>query len=91
MEKKAKFQPGRLLATPGVMDSINPNELAVAMSRHLGGDWGELCESDAALNDAALTTGNRILSAYVSSTGIKFWIITEADRSCTTALLPDEY
>ena len=63
------------------------------LNRHVSGDWGELCEEDKELNDQALHDGNRILSAYETSAGYtrKIWVITEADRSVTTLLLPEEY
>jgi len=61
------------------------------MARHAQGDWGELCPEDAQENELSLREGFRLLSAYISSTGVKFWIITEADRSATTFLLPGEY
>jgi len=61
------------------------------MSRHHRGDWGDLDEEDKAANDQALIDGGRLFSAYHSATGIKVWIITEADRSATTVLLPSEY
>jgi len=62
-----------------------------ALQRHVAGDWGELDEEDKKANDGALQTGERLLSAYQSATGTKFWIITEADRSVTTVLLPEDY
>jgi hypothetical protein len=86
-----KFQLGRLVATPGALEAVPLHDIKAALARHHSGDWGEVCESDGALNDEAITDGSRILSAYVSSNDTKFWIITEADRSCTTVLLPSEY
>lgn len=59
--------------------------------RHVNGDWGDVPAEDAAANDDALTSGNRIMSAYRMADGTPFWIITEADRSVTTLLLPEEY
>ena len=59
--------------------------------RHLTGDWGELSEADKAENELSVREGFRILSAYTMSKGVKIWVITEADRSVTTFLLPDEY
>lgn len=52
---------------------------------------GDCCPADAAANDAALCDGDRILSVYHTHDRVKFWIITEADRSATTVLLPDDY
>ena len=59
--------------------------------RHVTGDWGELDQDDAKANDLAVREGSRILSAYRTARGIRIWIITEADRSATTLLLPQEY
>ncbi|MDE3075945.1 MAG: plasmid related protein [Chloroflexota bacterium] len=59
--------------------------------RHVSGDWGELDEEDKAENELSLREGFRLLSAYTLRNGEKIWIITEADRSVTTLLLPDEY
>ena len=61
------------------------------LSRHVTGDWGTVGDEDKKLNDAAVKDGTRILSAYQTSAGEKLWVITEADRSSTTILLPDEY
>lgn len=65
-----------------------PEELLV---RHARGDWGELCEEDRRANHIAVACGYRVLSAYVLPSGIRLWCLTEADRSVTTLLLPDEY
>lgn len=59
--------------------------------RHALGDWGDMAQEDAAANDAALQNGDRLLSAYQFEDGFKVWIITEADRSSTTVLLPEDY
>ena len=66
------------------------------LTRHLAGDWGDVGQEDAALNDSALSEGFRILSSYVIPSGMfelsdRLWIITEADRSYTTILFPSEY
>lgn len=61
------------------------------IERHVAGDWGTVCEEDWWQNDLALKEGSRILSAYVTLKGVKLWVITEADRSSTCILLPDEY
>ena len=62
-----------------------------ALRRHVYGDWGDLDDEDKAENEFSVENGYRILSSYTSSNGIKFWVITEADRSATTVLLPEEY
>ena len=86
-----RFPPGTIVSTPGVLTRVPPEELLAALGRHLTGDWGELDEHDWRANDSALLDGTRLLSAYVASNGERFWIITEADRSSTSSLLPDEY
>lgn len=62
-----------------------------ALARHAAGDWGDLCDEDWHTNNEAPKNGARLFSAYHSDDGVKFWIITEADRSVTTVLLPEEY
>ena len=89
----SKFELGQIVATPGALDALaeakqSPSEL---LSRHLSGDWGELCEEDRQENELSLREGFRLLSAYRLATGQKLWIITESDRSATTLLLPSEY
>ena len=84
---------GRVVATPNAIDALkqsgqSPSEL---LNKHLSGQWGDLCEEDRRLNDAAVVNGDRVLSAYVLSNGVKLWVITEADRSSTCLLLPSEY
>jgi hypothetical protein len=59
--------------------------------RHATGDWGEMCDDDKQSNEAAIGHGTRLLSAYRLCDQTKVWIITEADRSATTILLPEEY
>lgn len=86
-----KFPLGRLLMTPGAQDSVPPSEMMQALRRHARADWGELDEEDRRANDRALLDASRLLSAYKTETGVTFWIITEADRSATTVLLPKEY
>lgn len=85
------FRIGQLLMTPGVMDQISHDEILSAVQRHANCDWGNLCKEDKKQNDLALKNGGRLFSAYRTSQGIKFWVITEADRSATTVLLPEEY
>ncbi len=87
----AKFPTGRLVATPGVLARVPANEVLLALARHVRGDWGELDLHDREANDEALRTGERLLSAYVATNGVRFWIITEADRTSTCTLLPEEY
>lgn len=82
---------GRLLATPGALREVPNDEMARALSRHQRGDWGEVCEADRQENELSYEKGFRLLSVYRTASGTKFWVITEADRSATTVLLPEEY
>jgi len=90
---KAKFPLGRCVATPGALDALAAagQEPSFFLDMHAVGEWGECGAEDAAANDEALMDGSRILSVYHTLRGEKLWIITEADRSVTTLLLPDEY
>lgn len=85
------FNPGRFLATPGVVETFSTDFVFQCISRHLNCDWGDVCPEDAQENDFSTEEGFRIVSAYHHPDGKKLWIITEADRSATTALLPEEY
>ena len=82
---------GMLVATPNALANVKSDEIQKALQRHVSGDWGELDDDDKKANDEALQTGERLLSAYKTATGTKFWIITEHDRSATTILLPSDY
>lgn len=74
------------------MPSKMPDSYRLSFLRHhLAGDWGQVCSADAAENDLSVKEGFRILSVYTLKTGARIWIITEADRSVTTVLLPAEY
>ena len=92
-QRKPLFALGHLVATPGALQALEESDenAAAFIARHLKGDWGKLCNEDRKANDAAVEQGLRILSSYTTSTGTKLWIITEADRSVTTLLLPSEY
>lgn len=85
------FQPGQIVATRGALSALSREDIMKALRRHLSGDWGDLSTEDKQENDFAVNNGFRILSSYSSKKGVKFWIITEADRSATTVLLPEEY
>ena len=95
---RPRFEPGQILATPGALKALERDQQSPAefLDRHVRGDWGEVCDEDAAANDAALQDGSRLLSAYSTRGGHKIWIITEAaddrgQRAATTILLPEEY
>lgn len=85
------FPLGQLVATPNALDHITHDDIMAALQRHVAGDWGDVCAEDKQSNDDAVAEGMRILSAYRAANGTKFWIITEADRSVTTILLPEDY
>jgi len=88
-----KFSPGSIVATPAVLEAFRAagDDPLAYLIRHIAGDWGEVDEHDRRENELSLEHGWRILSAYRMSNGTRFWIITEADRSSTTVLLPQEY
>lgn len=86
-----RFALGRLLMTPGVRDTIPPSEVARALRRHSRGDWGDVDVADRQANERALKEGTRLMSVFHTKSSHEFWIITEADRSVTTVLLPEEY
>jgi hypothetical protein len=89
----ARFPLGRVVATPGALEALQEagQESVTLLARHVTADWGELDEHDRRENEFSIEHGFRILSAYTLSTGTRIWIITEADRSVTTLLLPSEY
>ena len=87
----AKFQCGQLVSTPNALNQLSQDDILAGIARHQAGDWGDLCEEDRQANDRALIEGTRLLSVYHAANGTKFWIITEADRSVTTVLLPEDY
>ena len=89
--RATRFELGRKAITPGANAQLHPIEILRALDRHPRGDWGALCTQDRYANGAAVENGTRLLSAYHSTKGVRFWIITEADRSSTTVLLPEEY
>lgn len=89
----SKFPLGQLVATPGALEALNNARESFwpYVTRHGNGDWGDISRSDKTENELSLKEGFRLLSAYTLPDGRKIWIITEADRSATTILLPEEY
>lgn len=92
-QSNSSFCLGRIVATRGALvacqnHSVSPLEL---LRRHAAEDWGALCIEDLRANSQAIITGERLLSAYRLSPQERIWVITEADRSATTLLLPEEY
>lgn len=86
-----RFPLGQVVATPNALSRITQEEIFGALARHVVGDWGEVCPEDNAENELSLREGFRLLSVYRSVVGERFWIITEADRSATTVLMPEDY
>jgi hypothetical protein len=89
----ARFALGQTFITPGAQEAleISGESPIQFLHRHVSTDWGELSEEDVQENELSLREGLRLLSAYRTAKGQKIWIITEADRSATTILLPSEY
>lgn len=92
-ENRMLFSPGQVVTTPGALEAMAVNQCLPLnlLHKHLTGDWGEVPPEDADANREALQDGSRILSSYPLENGARIWIITEADRSVTTLLLPEEY
>ena len=86
-----EFPLGRTVATRGVLTEVAHKAMYEALARHERGDWGEMPTEDKALNNRALDVGGRLVSKWSDPQGTKFHVITEADRSITTVLLPEEY
>ena len=86
----SRFELGVVVATPGALLDFGPALIAELLGRHARGDWGDLGEFDHRENARALRTGARIFSAYETPAG-RCWIITEADRSSTCILRPEDY
>ena len=87
----AKFQLGQIVATPNALNHLTQDDIRSGIIRHQSGDWGDLDADDRKENDLSLERGTRLLSVYHASNGVTFWIITEADKSSTTVLLPEDY
>lgn len=85
-----RFELGKIVATPGAIAAIPESAMIAALRRHATGDWGLCCVEDAAENNLSVEQGFRILSVYEHA-GTRYWVLTEADRSATTFLLPEEY
>ena len=103
-KKDQLFELGKVVMTEGIRHLLQEDdtqrtfiEIAECVDRHKSGDWGDLCEEDAEMNDSSIALEQngdypcRIMSVYSLSDGTIIWIITERDRSATTILLPEEY
>ena len=90
---KPLFPLGQVISTPAALKTMRATnvEPLSLLCRHIAGDWGNLDQHDKQLNDLAVKDGSRIFSAYHIGPKLRIWLITEADRSSTTVLLPDDY
>ena len=82
---------GKIVMTRGVRTYVNPYDVSKALDRHQALDFGDISENDKEVNLEAVKSKGQILSSYEDRIGMRFWIITEHDRSATTILLPSEY
>jgi hypothetical protein len=87
---RPKFPLGQIVITATAQATLDPEDVRQGLSRHARGDWGEVCLEDTRSNADAIKHGHRLMSVYGHAER-RFWIITEADRSVTTVLLPEDY
>jgi len=87
----AKFRCGKVITTPNALSQLTGEEILRGIQRHQAGDWGDVDEHDRQTNELALIEGTRLWSVYHTTSGTKFWLITEADRRASTVLLPEDY
>lgn len=85
------FALGQLYITKNALSTLKAIDMTTALSRFSRGDWGDVDKEDWEANEQALKHGGRLMGVYRDRNGTKFWIITEADRSTTTILLPEDY
>jgi hypothetical protein len=86
----AKFKLGQIVTTSHARSKVTNEAIWSALYKHVTGDWGGLDEHDLQVNDRDLVEGNRLVSLYQSASGVKFYIITESNRSVTAVLLPED-
>ena len=89
--KEPKFSLGQTVITRTAASVLAHDDVLRALARHVTGDWGDLDAEDRLENERSLAQGARLFSVYRSATGVKFYVITEWDRSITTVLLPEDY
>jgi hypothetical protein len=87
----ARFRLGRIITTPNALDRLTQEDILTGIQRHQAGDWGDMDEHGRHENELSLKLRMRLWSVYHAGNGIKFWLITEGDRSYTTVLLPEDY
>ena len=93
LQPAPQFDLGEVVTTPGALAALERQQVLpiLLVSKHLHGDWGSVSAEDALANDNALKNGGRLLSSYAIAPDVRIWVITEADHSVTTLLLPSEY
>jgi hypothetical protein len=91
MNIQTSFPLGQVVATSNAVAQLDQSDIDAALKRDAARDWGDLTPDDRKVNEDAVENGGQLLSSYESSAGTKFWIITDADRSATTVLLPEDY
>lgn len=89
--RKKAIHLGRVVQTSAALDVLTVEEATNGLKRHIMGDWGDVCDEDKQANEEAREHGGQLMSVYTSQGGVKFWVITEHDRSATTILLPEDY
>ena len=89
--RKLAFPLGAVRVTDGVEHALDPSDVVTGITRHARGDWGDVDEHDWKQNDYFVENGGQLLSQYTAKNGTLYWVITESNRSATTALLPEEY
>ena len=87
----AKFRLGHIVSTPNALARLSDEDILTGIQRHQAGDWGDVSEDDRTKNELSLKQGLRLWSVYHAGNGVKFWLITEANRSHSTVLLPEDY
>lgn len=92
-QSRQRFPLGRIVATPAALAALaaSGDSAHALLMRHVTGDFGTVCKADWQANEDAINDGERVFSAYLLKDGTKVWVITEADRSSTCVLLPDDY
>jgi hypothetical protein len=87
----AKFKTGRIVSSANALNHLTYDDILSGLVRHITGDWGDVGKDDRKENELSLEKGFRLWSVYHTEKGVRFFIITEADRSATTVLLPEDY